>query len=1479
MKISDSEYFKKNIVSSGKLTKKKVLKITSVAVVVILLLSSLPNLQFISRAPPPRPDEIRSGYGNEDFYYFAGGMVNAANGNLFLEETDISIKGLGFNIEFVRSYNSLPPDAVGSFALGEGWLYNYYFALSEERKTDDATIVEGDFSSHTFTSLGDGNYSAPAGIYYRLNKNDDDSFAVRYLDGTIYNIDDMGELQNITDRNGNKLTFTYYFGAIIKIEDDAGNYLNITWTGASITKVSDSTNREVTYSYSGDGMINVTDTSGNSTLYSYNGNDDLESIIYGDGSRLNFSYEYDSNTETYRVSHIYTSMWNFTSESAYDISKAYEFAYWDYEYDGEESLSDPLNDIHVRMNVTDANDQTSRVYTNKYGSPLKNEDPTGNYTQTKWDADFNIIDFTDKNNKTYNYTYYSYDPGDGSYKTYGQPNKITDPTGNYTESGWEFTDTGTEFVLLLKNVTNKRGYKTHFTYDNNYNRNSTMDARGNTSYSTYDSNGYMINYKDFRGITSNYSYDSSGNLLNITDPGGNITKYGYDSKNRVKNVTDPRGYKTTYEYDDLDRIVKITDALGNSTTYLYDEESEGIYTTGIYSGCGGGYSIGGHTPISIIDANGLQTNLTLNHTIKRIEKIEESPGCGCSEKIFKYDSNGNLIEFEDANGHKTTYAYDAINRLTNETGARGNYTTYTYDNHGNLLSKTNRRGYTTSYEYDELNRKVKETDPIGNYTEYTYDEDRNPRTETNSKGYTTTYYYDELNRLMKIEDALNHNITYTYDENGNRKTETDPNGNTITYTYDGRNRLINVKDALNHETTYDYDSMGNKLNETDANGNKTKYAYDALNRLVSITDANSNVTYYSYNALDRLLNITDANNHKTKQEYDSLGRLEKIIYPSGNQTQYDYDSVGNMVERIDAKNLSTYYEYDELNRLVKITYPDNSTVVYTYDQEGNIVKTTDNAGFGETSEYIYDEMDRVTSRKVDYGAFDKYVNYTYDEVSNRKTMIDPEGNVTYYTYDAMNRMVNITAPGQSPILYQYDNVGRRTRLDYPNGAYTTYSYDNANRINTIWHKKSGGTSLAVYNYTYDNSGNILNFTENDTNYTTYTYDNVYKLTNVSYPDGSWTAYAYDGVGNRLTMKTSSSTTSYTYDEDNRIMTAGSITYKHDENGNLINKTNDGNTTLYEYDYDNMLTKATLPNSSTVIYQYSGFGQRFNKTTSSGTTLFTYDGYNILLDLDENGNKVAIYAYGPNIDEPISIVRNGVSYYYHADHLGSIKLLTDTNENIIATYNYDVFGKILLETGSINNSYRFTGREWDVESGLYYYRARYYDAMLGRFITKDPAGIEEGPKLYPYVGNNPITNVDPTGLAIGYYCTIHAFMAAWDARTSYFSSTTDKWKHAYVGCRLQQAGCSYQETDIIAWAKEGFDALWPGDICEIGDAIATLYGWYWGRKKEMRRVCYNFGWWKYCYTDYRYVDCKKIIDSKETDLQWIARTYNQRCDWY
>src|SRR3989338_4965452 len=149
------------------------------------------------------------------------------------------------------------------------------------------------------------------------------------------------------------------------------------------------------------------------------------------------------------------------------------------------------------------------------------------------------------------------------------------------------------------------------------------------------------------------------------------------------------------------------------------------------------------------------------------------------------------------------------------------------------------------------------------------------------------------------------------------------------------------------------------------------------------------------------------------------------------------------------------------------------------------------------------------------------------------------------------------------------------------------------------------------------------------------------------------------------------------------------------------------------------------------------------------TYYLYDNEDIIMEYNHKGKVTARYVHGLGIDEPLAIDRKGKTYYYHFDGLGSVTALTDARGKANQRYEYDSFGKLKRHGYKVKQPYTYTGREWDKETGLYYYRARYYDAKVGRFISKDPFhGVLRKPQTlnrYPYVKNNPIKFVDPLGL--------------------------------------------------------------------------------------------------------------------------------------
>jgi len=198
---------------------------------------------------------------------------------------------------------------------------------------------------------------------------------------------------------------------------------------------------------------------------------------------------------------------------------------------------------------------------------------------------------------------------------------------------------------------------------------------------------------------------------------------------------------------------------------------------------------------------------------------------------------------------------------------------------------------------------------------------------------------------------------------------------------------------------------------------------------------------------------------------------------------------------------------------------------------------------------------------------------------------------------------------------------------------------------------------------------------------------------------------------------------------------------------MLAKMDSSGTTSYTWDFENRLTSVVLPSAGgTVAFKYDPFGRRVQKPSGGSTTSYIYDGSALIEELDSSGGLTARYTHGSAVDEPLAQERGGAGYDYLHDGLGSITSLSDSHKNPTNTYSYDSFGNTTASATGVANPFRYTGREFDTETGLYYYRARYYDPSVGRFIDEDPIGLGGGTNGYRYVGNRATTLTDPLGLA-------------------------------------------------------------------------------------------------------------------------------------
>jgi RHS repeat-associated protein len=860
-----------------------------------------------------------------------------------------------------------------------------------------------------------------------------------------------------------------------------------------------------------------------------------------------------------------------------------------------------------------------------------------------------------------------------------------------------------------------------------------------------------------------------------------VEKHAYDAQSRGTLSALQDGVDAyTLSYGALQTTV--TDALGNVTTYDWTPISGLPYVTkvtGPCSGCGGG---GGQVQEWAYDGFGRITSYT--------------NGAG-ETTTYAYDAANNVQAVTDPLNNQTTYTYDAQHRMLTKTGPDGSLVTYvqgpsgptsitekvtasqnrttgiTYTAAGKPWTITDPRGKVTTLGYSATGDLTSATDPLTHATTFDYDVMGRRTTVTDALGHATTTTYDPRGRITRITNNDGTHSDFAYDTSGRRTAVSDPLGRATSYLYDTYGRLEKAVDPLEGVTAYGYDVMSNLVSLTDAAGHTTQFHYDGYNRVDTVTyPAISGVTAsesFTYDPAGRLATKTDRRGVITTFTYDAAGRLWKKTYSGGSppvtdpQVVFTYDSVGRLLTAANGTDTLTW-TYDLAGQaLTEQSAKNGSTVAYAYDVGGNRLSLTlDGALFVS---YAYDDASRLSTITRGASSF----GFSYDAANRRTSMTYPNGIATSYTYDALNRLTSLGAVlnGTTPITnfaYTYDSAGNRLtkqQLDHTE----TYGYDALYRLASA--SRAGATPPSEWAYSYDSVGNRATG-QVDGSILASIYDERNELLvragggslhvkgTISEP-GTATV---DGVAARMTAGN-------TFDADvaaasggNTLTVVGSdvsgnqatanysvslsgagATYTYDGNGNLATKAEGADTWAYEWNAENQLTRAAKNAVEQARFKYDPIGRRVEKVAAGLTTTWAYDGQAILREA--NGTSTLEYVAGLGIDEPLASDDGTALSYLHADGLGSVIRQTSATGSVTLTRTYDAWGN--MQTGASTGGYAFTGREWDLETGLYYYRARYYDPKIGRFISEDPIGFRGGVNFYPYAQQNPALRSDPSGL--------------------------------------------------------------------------------------------------------------------------------------
>ncbi|RUM72906.1 MAG: hypothetical protein DSZ09_00775, partial [Sulfurovum sp.] len=720
--------------------------------------------------------------------------------------------------------------------------------------------------------------------------------------------------------------------------------------------------------------------------------------------------------------------------------------------------------------------------------------------------------------------------------------------------------------------------------------------------------------------------------------------------------------------------------------------------------------------------------------------------------LFRLNRHGEIEKIIYPDMALTEQRYDALKRTLHTVTRGGHHKITQYDERGRILSVM-------------LGGEIVET--------FGY-EGNNPSAvmHTNKAGETTTTTYDAQWHKLSVTHADGATQHFAYTPQGNLAQYTDAMGAVTTYSYDEKQRILSVRNALGLETVYAYNAYGQRISQTNPRGEVLHFGYehfgyDRHSRLIAYTNDMSETLHFGYTPTGKLAHITDPSAKKTTFGYDVYDRIVSTRYPHHAQEQYRYHDDGTLssIQRVDGTWL--YFSYDTNQNLTQIKAIQEATEgckakeevwKYSYDGLGNnLVKAHTQE---HTLRFFYDAHANI--RKVEQG---KYTLLRQFDAMQRLQWIQFLGHSQYFFYDKASKLCEVknhANPLKSGITLAYNPNRVLIQKSFPNHTQETYSYNEASQLISITYSTAKeNEEQEQIHYQRDKLGRIQRIDHSkEQSPLEYTYNQRGELIEVD--DGTTSQhFEYHASGN-LEEEASQ------YNTANQLLENATYLYTYDARGNLHTKTHKVTkaTTVYTFNlFDQLMeVRAYEANLQQVLleqweYRYDALNQRVGKRYTSYqephksyTHYYLYHNEAIVAIIDEEQTLLATLTHADTIDTPLSITNEltGQTYYYHTDHQGSITHLSNENGEIVESFTYDnSYGTITSheQTEETYNPYCYTAREYE-NHDLYYYRARYYDPTIGRFISKDPIEfLSNDFNWYRYVSNNPVNRTDPSGLIV------------------------------------------------------------------------------------------------------------------------------------
>lgn len=843
----------------------------------------------------------------------------------------------------------------------------------------------------------------------------------------------------------------------------------------------------------------------------------------------------------------------------------------------------------------------------------------------------------------------------------------------------------------------------------------------------------------------------------------------YDRDSRVRYQVQDDLSTTSTLYDGLGRVIRTADPVGNTVEAAYDADGNVIETR--------------ETDVSQRPGVASESYLTTNYfdSLNRLQTTVDNLGHTTS---YRYDSRDNLVAQADADGPPgptVTRRWFSNGVLTsNVTNGYGNVTRYYYDGlnrqvrQEQVLTATGQGDgvhvgasvYGVKDDASAPESFAPTADPAQGGGDglirsgFTYDRDSLTSSAIDDQGNVTVYLYDNLNRRVTETGGLTVGSALTNASILGLRVVPTPTAATV-----------------NNPAVIPSAQIDTQLAEAQARLAAVAALYPPLANRVD--DHPPTTKVWGYSPADRLLIYQDENNSETFTRYDAIGRPIAVrIFRAGRSDSF----AGDPVFAPAPVSTPTNHSYDDSPTFQPV---DGTTKQdFQYDGLSRIVRATDNDDPTDPNDDsaltdAYDSLGRVIEEAQTVGGQPTNVISSAWRAENlRSALTYPNGRTVVYTYDPLGRLKTVADQDAGQAIAVYDYIGRREiqRSAPINGTRETYlddsgtidiGYDGDRRPTELRTIRSDNSLVVGFTYSYDRTDHKLTEGKlhDPNNSETYAYDSAYRLVSFQRGAGGLTPqqsqWVIDGAGNWTQVD--GETRQYSsFNELIRRNNGGTTSLFYDDNGD---ETDDG-TYAYTYDAQNRLRTVTRKSDSSLIatYAYDAVGRRVSKVVTNsgalnGTTNEALDSWQVISETDGGGVLTRQYVYGNYIDEVLVLDRNlnadatatgpgDQRLFYGRDAQHSVYALTDTTGAVVEGYLYDAYGRQTVYAAGMNgtvdfggddvitpggrsaygNTFLFTGRRLDAETGLDYFRARYYDTTLGRFLSRDPAGFG-GENLY------------------------------------------------------------------------------------------------------------------------------------------------------